>query len=106
MSRRREDDEEDDEEELDDPEDPPDEEEDDDEDVEYFVLVEELWVSRTSVPKSVQSSHSSSSAPSTFVVVSEGLSAPHISHWGIHRPYRWRGDKTCAPGVPVPSGDP
>lgn len=54
------------------------------EDVEYFVDVLELWESvRTSVPKLLQLSQSCSSAPSTFVVVSDGFSAPHISHWGI-----------------------
>jgi hypothetical protein len=68
--------------------DPPDVDEDDDEDdeddeVEYFVEDELLDSVRTSVPKSVQLSQSSSSAPSTFVVVSDELSAPHISHWGI-----------------------
>jgi len=86
MSCRREDEEEDEELEEDDPEDPP-----EDDEVEYFVLVDDDSVCRTSVPKSVQSSHSSNSAPSTFVVVSEGLSAPHISHWGI--PRRSGGDR-------------
>jgi hypothetical protein len=33
------------------------------------------------VPKSAQSSHTSSSAPSTFTVFGEDVSAPHISHW-------------------------
>jgi hypothetical protein len=60
-----------------------DEDEDDEDDVEYFVEDELLDSVRTSVPKSVQLSQSSSSAPSTFVVVSDELSAPHISHWGI-----------------------
>lgn len=79
MSRRRrvdDDDEEDDDEEA---EDPPEEE-----DVEYFVDPEEPDDPvRTSVPKPLQPSQSSNSAPSTFVVVSEDFSAPHISHWGI-----------------------
>jgi len=49
-------------------------------DVEYFVEVEELDSSRTSVPKSAHSSQTCSSAPSTFTVFGEGVSAPHISH--------------------------
>jgi len=49
--------------------------------VEYFVEVLELLCWRTSVPKSAQSSHTSSSAPSTFTVFGEAVSAPHISHW-------------------------
>jgi hypothetical protein len=53
-----------------------------DEDVEYFVDADDDVV-RTSVPKSEQSSQSSSSAPSTFVVVSDDVSAPHISHCGM-----------------------
>jgi hypothetical protein len=48
--------------------------------VEYFVDDEELDSVRTSVPNSLQSSHSCSSAPSTFTVVSDGCSLPHISH--------------------------
>ena len=59
------------------------EEDDEEDEVEYFVEDELLDSVRTSVPKSVQLSQSSSSAPSTFVVVSDELSAPHISHWGI-----------------------
>lgn len=70
--------------------DPPDDEDEDDdeddrlafpdEDVEYFVDDEDDdWV-RTSVPNPLQSPQSWSSAPSTFVVVSEDFSAPHISH--------------------------
>jgi hypothetical protein len=49
--------------------------------VEYFVevLLPESWV-RTSVPKSVQFSQTSSSAPSTFTVLGDDVSAPHISH--------------------------
>jgi hypothetical protein len=68
------------------PESPDDEDElpdpDPDEEVEYFVEVDEEVVV-TSVPNSVQSSQSSNSAPSTFVVVSEARSAPHISHCGM-----------------------
>jgi hypothetical protein len=51
--------------------------------VEYFVDVLEPVSCRTSVPKSEQSSHTSSSAPSTFTVLGEDVSAPHISHWTI-----------------------
>jgi hypothetical protein len=49
--------------------------------VEYLVevLLPESWV-RTSVPKSVQFSQTSSSAPSTFTVLGDDVSAPHISH--------------------------
>jgi hypothetical protein len=74
------------------PEEPPEPDEADEEDdeavpelelVEYLLPPELLGSSRTSVPKSVQELHSSSSAPSTFVVVREACSAPHISHWGI-----------------------
>lgn len=65
-----------------------DEDEDEDEDddlpvlelVEYLLALEVDGSSRTSVPKSVQELQSSNSAPSTFVVVSEACSAPHISH--------------------------
>jgi len=97
MSRwRREDDEDEDEE----PALPELDEEDEDEEVEYFVEVEEELSVRTSVPKSEQSEHSSSSAPSTFVVVSDAFSAPHISHWGIHRPSAVCGIKR----VPPPAG--
>src|SRR6056297_200732 len=81
MSRRR----------VEPPEDPPEPDEPDDEEedfpvlelVEYLLPPEPVDSSRTSVPKSVHELHSSSSAPSTFVVVSEVWSAPHISHWGI-----------------------
>ena len=77
----------------DDPPDVDEDEEDDEEDeVEYFVEDELLDSVRTSVPKSVQLSQSSSSAPSTFVVVSDELSAPHISHWGIL-------DRSGRPGI-------
>jgi hypothetical protein len=48
--------------------------------VEYFVLVVELsWVV-TSVPNSVHSSQTSSSAPSILTVFGEAVSVPHISH--------------------------
>jgi hypothetical protein len=53
-------------------------------DVEYFVEASELDSVRTSVPNSLQSSQSWSSAPSTLTVVRDGCSLPHISHWGIH----------------------
>jgi hypothetical protein len=73
--------------ELDDPEEPDPVELPEDEseldDVEYFVELELPESVRTSVPKSVQLSQSWSSAPSTFVVVSDAFSAPHISHCGI-----------------------
>jgi hypothetical protein len=75
-----------------DEDDPEDDDEDDDE-VEYFVEDELLDSVRTSVPKSEHSSQSSSSAPSTFVVVSDELSAPHISHWGIPVRSGWWGIK-------------
>jgi hypothetical protein len=70
-------------------EEPPDEDDDDpdeseerpdDDEVEYFVDPELADSVRTSVPNPLQSSQSWSSAPSTFVVVSEARSAPHISH--------------------------
>jgi len=51
--------------------------------VEYLLPLVLDGSSRTSVPKSAQELHSSSSAPSTFVVVSEACSAPHISHCGM-----------------------
>jgi hypothetical protein len=73
-----------------DPDDPPvaepdDEAEDEDDEeldpVEYFVdvVVESSWV--TSVPNSVHSSQTWSSAPSIFTVLGEFVSVPHISHW-------------------------
>ncbi|ELZ60169.1 hypothetical protein C458_05879 [Haloferax sp. ATCC BAA-644] len=52
----------------------------DEEEVEYFVLALEVDSVRTSVPNSAQSSHSCSSAPSTFTVFREAWSEPHISH--------------------------
>lgn len=49
--------------------------------VEYFVDVLELEDPVfTSVPKSVQSEHTSSLAPSTLIVFGDDVSAPHISH--------------------------
>jgi hypothetical protein len=54
--------------------------------VEYFVEVLDDSCVRTSVPKSVQSSHTSSCAPSTFTVFGEDVSAPHISHWTMEGP--------------------
>jgi hypothetical protein len=71
---------------------PPDDEEelddelDDDEldepldDVEYFVDVEDELSVLTSVPKSVHSSQTSSSAPSIFTRLGDETSLPHISH--------------------------
>jgi hypothetical protein len=53
----------------------------DDELVEY--LLSELEPASgvfTSVPKSVQESHTSSLAPSTLMVFGDDVSAPHISH--------------------------
>jgi hypothetical protein len=49
-------------------------------DVEYFVDVEAVSSVRTSVPKSAQSSHTSSSAPSILTVFGDPVSVPHISH--------------------------
>jgi hypothetical protein len=68
----------------DDPDDADDPDVPDEDDVEYLLDPEEDDSVRTSVPNCLLSSHSCSSAPSTFVVVSEARSAPHISHWGIH----------------------
>jgi hypothetical protein len=51
--------------------------------VEYLLDPDDEESVFTSVPKSVHSSQSSSSAPSTFVVVSDDPSAPHISHCAI-----------------------
>jgi hypothetical protein len=73
-------------------------------DVEYFVDWEELDSVRTSVPNSLQSSHSSSSAPSTFTVVSDGCSLPHISHWGISPRSRGCGIKHTPRGAVTSSG--
>jgi len=49
-------------------------------DVEYFVEVEELLSVFTSVPKSVHSSQTSSSAPSILTRLGAETSLPHISH--------------------------
>jgi len=48
--------------------------------VEYFVDDEALSSVVTSVPKSVHSSQTSSSAPSIFTRFGEATSFPHISH--------------------------
>jgi hypothetical protein len=80
MSRRRRVD--DDEDEDEDDEDEDDAFPDDDE-VEYLLDELDDDSVRTSVPKSLQSSQRSSSAPSTLTVVSDDFEAPHISHWGI-----------------------
>jgi hypothetical protein len=75
--------------EREDPRELDDEEEDDEEDesleeldeeVEYFVDAPEEVCCFTSVPKSVHSSQTSSSAPSTFTRLGELVSFPHISH--------------------------
>lgn len=82
MSRRRRDPDE-----LDDPDDPDEPLEDEDvpldDDVEYLLVDpdDDCW--RTSVPKSLQSLQTSISAPSTFTVVIEDTSFPHISHCDI-----------------------
>ena len=58
-----------------------DEDEDDELDpVEYFVDAPEELCCFTSVPNSVHSSQTSSSAPSIFTVFGEFVSVPHISH--------------------------
>jgi len=48
--------------------------------VEYFVDAPEELCCFTSVPNSVHSSQTSSSAPSIFTVFGELVSVPHISH--------------------------
>jgi hypothetical protein len=48
--------------------------------VEYFVVVLELDSVRISVPKSVHSSQTSSSAPSILTRFGLETSEPHISH--------------------------
>jgi|GEM_PF-1876092 len=48
--------------------------------VEYFVDAPEELCCFTSVPNSVHSSQTSSSAPSIFTVFGEFVSVPHISH--------------------------
>jgi len=70
-------------EELDDELDAEDEDEPDEdelESVEYFVDAPEELCCFTSVPNSVHSSQTSSSAPSIFTVFGEFVSVPHISH--------------------------
>jgi hypothetical protein len=52
----------------------------DEDPVEYFVDVLEESACVTSVPKSVHSSQTSSSAPSIFTRFGEFVSVPHISH--------------------------
>ena len=94
MSRRRDPSDED---EDDDPPDEAEAEDPSDDEVEYFVDPEDDVV-RTSVPNSVQSSQSSSSAPSTFAVVSDDCSAPHISHCDIEVGYDRRWEKAVPPG--------
>jgi len=68
--------------ELDEEEEDPLEELDDepDDDVEYFVEADDEDCCLTSVPKSVHSSQTSSSAPSTLTRLGELVSLPHISH--------------------------
>jgi hypothetical protein len=67
--------------ELDEVDDPPEELDDEpDEDVEYFVEADDEDSCLTSVPKSVHSSQTSSSAPSTLTRLGELVSLPHISH--------------------------
>lgn len=78
MSRRRRVDEE--------PPDPeePDEDDEDEEPVEYFDVDEDDdWVF-TSVPNWAQESQTCISAPSIFTVLGDEVSAPHISHCGMH----------------------
>jgi hypothetical protein len=87
MSRRRcedpPDDEDDEPDESDRPLPDPDDEDDEEDEVEYFVEPPELSLVRTSVPNSAHSSHTSTSAPSTFTVFGAPVSVPHISHWTI-----------------------
>jgi hypothetical protein len=55
--------------------------------VEYFVDVEDDPESvLTSVPNSVHSSQTSSSAPSILTRFGLAVSVPHISHWTISLP--------------------
>jgi hypothetical protein len=65
---------------ADDEDDADDEGDDEDDPVEYFVDVLPESACVTSVPKSVHSSHTSSSAPSIFTRFGEFVSVPHISH--------------------------
>jgi len=56
--------------------------------VEYFVDVVDVPESvLTSVPKSVHSSQTSSSAPSILTRFGLAVSVPHISHWTIPAPW-------------------
>jgi hypothetical protein len=79
MSRRRR------EEPPDDDVEPDPDDEDEEDEVEYFVEVDDEDSWRTSVPKSAQSPHTSSSAPSIFTVFGSATFVPHISHWTILR---------------------
>jgi hypothetical protein len=81
MSRRRREDPPD----EDEDEEPPPDDEDEDDEVEYFVELDDEDSWRTSVPKSAQSPHTSSSAPSIFTVFGSATVVPHISHWTIPR---------------------
>ncbi|EMA12994.1 hypothetical protein C436_11293 [Haloarcula marismortui ATCC 33800] len=54
--------------------------EDEEDDVEYFVDVDDVSSVLTSVPKSVHSSQTSSSAPSILTRFGDETSVPHISH--------------------------
>lgn len=69
-------------EELDEDEELEDDELDDDplEDVEYLVDDDEESAVVTSVPNSVHSSQTSSSAPSIFTRLGDDTALPHISH--------------------------
>jgi hypothetical protein len=51
--------------------------------VEYLVDVDDELSVCTSVPNSVHSSQTSSSAPSIFTRFGLAVSVPHISHWTI-----------------------
>jgi len=53
---------------------------DEDDPVEYFVDVLDESACVTSVPNSVHSSQTSSSAPSIFTRLGDPVSVPHISH--------------------------
>ena len=81
MSERRDDPAELDEDEVLDDDELLDDEDDPDDPVEYFVDVLDESACVTSVPKSVHSSQTSSSAPSIFTRFGELVSVPHISHW-------------------------
>ncbi|EMA25016.1 hypothetical protein C435_03044 [Haloarcula marismortui ATCC 33799] len=53
---------------------------DEEDDVEYFVDVDDVSSVLISVPKSVHSSQTSSSAPSILTRFGDETSVPHISH--------------------------